>query len=264
MKFMEIRKLTEDKKQGRISFLLKGSNPAFANTLRRLIMDEVPTMAIDTVQFRQNSSALYDEMIAHRLGLIPLATDLSSYTLKDACSCKGAGCAQCQLTFMLNAKGPMTVYAKDIQSKDPKVKPVYPDMILVKLLKGQEIELEATAVLGKGKDHVKWSPGHVWYKYKPVIDIKRNPENAEEVSRRCPVDVYTVKNGKLSINKDNYLACTLCGECAELGGIALDESDEDFVFFVESFGQLSCTQMVQTAISLFEAELDALQKVITQ
>ncbi len=261
---MEIRKLTEDKKQGRIAFLLKGSDPAFANTVRRLIMDEVPTMAIDSVQFRQNSSALYDEMIAHRLGLIPLTTDLSSYTLKDACSCNGEGCAKCQLTLTLKVKGPATVYAKDLQSKDPKVKPVYPEMVLIKLLKGQEIELEATAILGKGKEHVKWSPGHVWYKYKPVIDIKKNPENAEEIARRCPVDVYDVKNGKLSINKDNYLACTLCGECAELGDIKLDESDEDFVFFVESFGQLSCTQMVQTAIGLFESELDSLQKTVTQ
>lgn len=261
---MEIRKLTEDKKRNRISFLLKGSNPMFTNTVRRLIMNEVPTMAIDTVEFRQNSSALYDEMVAHRLGLVPLTTDLKSYSLPDACSCEEEGCAKCQLKLTLKAKGPVIVYAKDLQSQDPKVIPVYPDMVIIKLLKGQEVELEATAVLGRGKDHVKWSPGHVWYKYKPVVDIKKNPENADEIAKRCPLDVFDSKNKKLSINKDNYLDCTLCGECVDLsaGDIKLGESGEDFVFFVESFGQLSCKEMVQRAMDEFGEDLDDLAKTV--
>ena len=80
---MEIRVLDNNKEQGKLSFILRDSNPVFANTLRRLMIDEVPTMAIDDVEFSKNNSILYDEMIAHRLGLIPLKTDLKSYNLPE-------------------------------------------------------------------------------------------------------------------------------------------------------------------------------------
>ena len=79
---MEIRVLDNNKEQGKLSFILRDSNPVFANTLRRLMIDEVPTMAIDDVEFSKNNSILYDEMIAHRLGLIPLKTDLKSWAVQ--------------------------------------------------------------------------------------------------------------------------------------------------------------------------------------
>src|SRR3989344_9129139 len=91
---MEIRLLNKEKKTGRVSFLMKGSNAAFVNALRRCIINEVPTMAIEYVEIRKNNSILYDEIIAHRLGLIPLKTDLKSYTMIANCSCQGAGCAK--------------------------------------------------------------------------------------------------------------------------------------------------------------------------
>ena len=162
---MEIRVLENNKEQGKLSFILKDSNPVFANTLRRLMVGEVPTMAIEDIDFLKNNSILYDEMIAHRLGLIPLKTDLKSYNLPDKCKCEGKGCNRCQLKMVLkNTKGSGTVYASEIKSKDPAVKPVYGDMPVVKLLKGQTLELEATAILGRGKHHVKWSPCHAYYK----------------------------------------------------------------------------------------------------
>ncbi len=159
---MEIRILSSNKEEGKVSFIIKDTTPAFANTLRRIIVDEVPTMAVEEVEFRKNNSISYDEMIAHRIGLIPLTTDLKSYNLPEKCKCDGEGCARCQLKLTLKAtKGSGVVYASELKSKDPKVKPVYPKMPIVKLLKGQSLELEATAVLGKGKDHAKWQPSSV-------------------------------------------------------------------------------------------------------
>ena len=90
---MEVRFLGKEKKTGRVSFLIKGSNAAFVNALRRCIINEVPTMAIEDVEMRKNNSILYDEMVSHRLGLIPLKTDLKSYNPIDKCTCEGAGCA---------------------------------------------------------------------------------------------------------------------------------------------------------------------------
>ena len=79
---------------------------------------------------------------------------------------------------MLKCKGPCTVYSKDLKSQDPKVSVIYPDIPITKLLEGQELELEATATLGKGKSHTKYSPALVYFKSYPNIETKGNvPSN---------------------------------------------------------------------------------------
>ena len=257
---MEVSHLSKDKKTGRQSFLIKGSSPMFVNVLRRIMMTEVPVMAIEDVEFRKNSSILYDEILAHRLGMIPLKTDLKTYNLMQECKCNGEGCAKCtlKLTLKVTAKSDQLVTAEEIQSKDPKVVPVYMDMPIVKLLKGQQLEFEATARLGKGKEHMKWSACHVYYKYKPVVEIIKQPENAEEFAKNCPQGVFEAKKGKLSVDKEKLLDCHLCGACIDLepGVIKLNESDTDFVFYIEPWGQLTVKQIVSEAFDIFEKKLD--------
>ena len=58
-------------------FTLSGASTAFANAFRRAMIGEVPTLAIEDVRIYDNTSALFDEMLAHRLGLIPIKTDLT-------------------------------------------------------------------------------------------------------------------------------------------------------------------------------------------
>lgn len=259
---MEVRLLEHNKKEKKILFILKGTNAAFANVLRRNIINKVPVMAIEDVEFRKNSSILYDEIIAHRLGLIPLTTDLKTYNLPRECSCKGKLCAKCKVKLVLKAKGPCTVYASDFKSKDPKIKPVYPKIIIVKLLKGRTLELEATAILGQGKEHIKWSPGLVYYKYKPIIEIEKY-KDASIIAKVCPVNVFDAKNNKLTINKDNYIKCHLCGACHDIdNGIKLNESDSEVVFYLESFGQLNCKEILLKAMDIFDKQLNELQKKI--
>ena len=94
---MEISLVDYDKDKGKLSFIVKDTDPAFANALRRIMTEEVPVMAIEDIEIKDNSSILYDEMIAHRLGLIQLTTDLKSYTLASTCKCKGKGCARCKV-----------------------------------------------------------------------------------------------------------------------------------------------------------------------
>ncbi|MBI2128953.1 DNA-directed RNA polymerase subunit D [Candidatus Woesearchaeota archaeon] len=262
---MEIRLLENDKKNFKLSFVIKDSTAAIVNAVRRNAISKVLTMAIEDVEFKENSSVLYDEIVAHRLGLIPLKTDLRSYTLPIKCKCEGKGCAHCQLKLTLKAKGPAVVYASDIKSKDPKVVPVYPETPIAKLTKGQELELEATAVLGSGEDHIKWSPGLVYYKNKPIVEIIKDCENREEVVKACPLKIFELKDGKMSVNKDNLLKCHLCEACIDIcrpkGAIKIDKSN-DFVFYVESWGQLSAKEIVERSLDSFDDQLDGFTEAL--
>ena len=255
---MEIRVLDNNKEQMKLSFILKDSNPVYANTLRRLMIDEVPTMAIEEIEFAKNNSILYDETIAHRLGLVPLKTDLKSYNLPDKCKCEGKGCSRCQLKLVLKAtKGTGTVYSSELKSKDPAVKPVFGEMPIVKLLKGQTLELEATAVLGRGKQHMKWSPCHAWYKYKPVVEITGDVKNPEAIIEVDHNNIFEIKDRKLTVNKDRVLECDLSLDFSEIDkNVKVTASDTDFVFYIESFGQLSCREIVNKAVELMDEQLD--------
>ena len=134
---MNIELISKDDKQGIAVVLVKDSSDFFVNTYRRTIIEEVPTLAIEEVEFKDNSSAIYDEVIALRLGLLPIKTDLKSYNLPKECKCKGEGCSQCQLKLTLQASTIGNVESESIKSKDPKCKPLYPKMPIAKLLKGQ-------------------------------------------------------------------------------------------------------------------------------
>ena len=243
------------------TFFLRGVDAAFANSIRRTIMEDVPTIAIEDVEFRKNSSVLYDEMAAHRMGLIPLTTDLQSYNLPANCKCEKQGCASCQVKLTLKAEGPCTVYASDLKSNDPKVKPVYPEMPIVKLLKGQKLEVEAIAVLGTGKEHSKWAPGHVYYRRRPVF-IPGDVKDPEETIKSYPSGVLEMKHGKLTANETLLLKYDLAGPVGS-GTARIDHSDE-FVFYTESFGQLSCREMLEKASEAFELKLAEFQKVMNE
>ena len=251
--------IKKDKKTGRVTFRLKNSNPAFANALRRLMIDSVPSMAIEDVEFVKNDGALYDEMLAHRLGLIPLTTDLKGYDLKgpeDELSAKNS------VKLTLKAKGPCTVYAEDLKSKDPKVKPVFPKTPIVKLLKGQELELEATAILGKGKAHVKFSPCLAWYVYQPKITLNNNHKDLEKFREKYPPHAFS--NGKLDAKliaeHDLYEACD--GINDEILKIERDENT--IIFTIEPWGQLSPHELLTSALDRLMGMLDEFARALVK
>jgi DNA-directed RNA polymerase subunit D len=134
-----------------------------ANALRRTVISDIPVMAIEEVTFQDNSSILNDEVLAHRLGLLPLKTDLKTYNTKSECTCKGKGCGKCTAILTLDIQGPKTVYAEDLKPTDPEITPVHPKTPIVKLTENQKIKLEAKAILGRGSDHTKWQAGIASY-----------------------------------------------------------------------------------------------------
>jgi len=259
---MEVKLLSQDKNAGKLSFIVKDSTPTLVNALRRMIIEEVPTLAIENVEFRDNSSALYDEIVAHRLGLIPIKTDLKSYELPSECSCKGKGCSKCTLKMTLSSSKSGYVYAKDIKSKDSKCIPAYPNIPITKLLKGQKIELEAIAVMGQGKDHAKWIPCMASYKNYPIIEVNSAGERCEEAAIKCSAKVFEFKKGKLTVT--NPLNCHFCNACIEIcpNGIKVEESKTDFVFNIESWGQLDPRDIVKEAIKRLQNKADEFIKLL--
>ncbi len=235
-----------------------------ANTIRRLIMEEVPVLAVDNIVFKENNSALYDEIIAHRLGLTPLTTDLKSYNLKEECKCEGKGCSLCQLILTLQAKGPCIVYAKDIKSKDKGVKPVFGDIPIVQLLKGQEIEVEMIAILGKGKVHSKFSPGLAYYRAYPEVKILNN-EKAKKAVSVCPRNVLKLENDKVKVV--NLYECDLnraCVDATDKDTIKISGSDSDFIFTIESWGQLEAKEILMRAVDILDDKLDRFSKSLNK
>ncbi|MBI4448052.1 DNA-directed RNA polymerase subunit D [Candidatus Woesearchaeota archaeon] len=252
---MDVKSLKKEKYKA--VFVLKGTNPSYVNMLRRAIINRVPTMAIDEVEIVENSSALYDEMLAHRIGLIVLKTDLDSYMQKSKCKCGGKGCARCQLDITLNIKGPCTVYAEDLKSKDPQIKPVYPKTPIAKLLKGQNIKLSATAILATGKDHAKFTPGLLYFQGFPSIQIKE-AKNPTEIAQQCPKGILKVSGKKIQII--DLPKCDLCKACEDFAkeSVKVEGSQEDFIITLESWGQLTTKEILTTAIDSLNEQLDSL------
>lgn len=155
---------------------------AFANSLRRVMLAEIPTIAIDLVEVEQNTSVLPDEFIAHRLGLVPLSSkDTEQLLYSRDCDCEGA-CDNCSITLSLSARCTghevMKVYARDLvvtsmAPNDSIGRPVITDSaghgpVILKLRHGQEIKMKCIAKKGIAKEHAKWAPtAAVGFEYDP-------------------------------------------------------------------------------------------------
>src|SRR3989344_4823137 len=241
---VKVLKQSEDE----VSFVLEKAKPEFVNEIRRAIMFEVPVLAIEDVYFTQNSSALYDEMLAHRLGLVPLKTP-DSYEVPAECTCKGKLCAKCSVKIVLRAKGPVTVYAKDLKIKDPDVEVAYPEMLITKLLEGQEVELEAVAVKGFARDHAKWQGGHMFYLGYPEIEVVKDV-NFDKLEG-LPVK----KSGK-GIEVTDVLAWQPSyDQVLEKAGAKVNYSQENFVVTLESYGSMRPVELLANAIEVVERKV---------
>ncbi|MEC8221219.1 MAG: DNA-directed RNA polymerase subunit D [Nanoarchaeota archaeon] len=153
---------TQDGDEFIVSF--KDTHNTIVNAMRRIILDEVPTFAIEDVEVVKNESPLYSETVAHRLGLVPLKTDLKSYNFKESCTCGGVGCALCEVKLTLAQKEEGYVFSGSIKSDDPQIVPADMNIPITKLFPGNELELNLKAVLGRGRVHAKWAPAHTYLK----------------------------------------------------------------------------------------------------
>jgi DNA-directed RNA polymerase subunit D len=151
-----------EKEDERVTVKFNNAPRQYVNALRRLSISEVPTLAIDDVIILENSSVMHDEAIAHRLGLVPLRTDLDRFVMPHDCDCKSTlGCSKCRVLLVLDSEAnekTKVVTSGELLSEDELVKPVSKDIPIIILAPSQKLKFEAYARLGVGKDHAKWQP----------------------------------------------------------------------------------------------------------
>ncbi len=152
----------DDKK---ISVRLKGIPLQYANALRRVCLNGVPVFAIDTVDILENSSVLPDEGLAHRLGLIPLKTDLTRFNEPSKCDCQSeTGCSNCKVMLVLDSGDSdvtRSISSDELTSEDESIKPIADKIPIVQLAPGQRIKVECYARLGRGSEHAKWNSSNI-------------------------------------------------------------------------------------------------------
>src|SRR3989338_10716168 len=236
--FMDIKIL--DTKENQVKFLVKGTNPAFANALRRTMMAGLNILALEDVHFYQNTSVMFDEMLAHRLAMIPLKMDSKKYKAGE------------KVKMILEKEGPCTVYSKDIKSTDPKIDVIDKKIPIVKLKKGKKIKIEMEAVVGKGKAHAKWQPAVISYYEVPEVSFNMKLiKDAKKFVESCPPGVLELKAGKIVLKEQvpsNIDLLTKCRDIAPDGAVELNFDTNSFVVVVENHGNMKVSEILSEAL----------------
>ncbi|MCW4016238.1 MAG: DNA-directed RNA polymerase subunit D [Candidatus Bathyarchaeota archaeon] len=245
-------------------FIVSGVNVPFVNALRRIMLTEVPAMAIDEIVVLENSSILNDEILAHRIGFIPLKTDLDSYSLPEECKCESEfGCNLCRSNLTLEAEAVdkiTTVYSGDMKPENPDIVPVSDKIPIVKLASDQRIKMEAYARLGKGKKHAKWQPVSMCnYMYLPKIKVDVDSCDAcGKCVKVCPEECLIKTDS--GIKTQNELECTLCMDCVDACpkeplAVEVTWDKNAFIFKIESTGALPVERIVVEAIKILDKKV---------
>ncbi len=245
-----------ESEDGVLRFLLSGVTPAFANSIRRTILQGIPVMAINEAEVSKNDSVISDEILAHRLGQMPLNTP-DGYLLPSECDCREGRCSNCSVTFSLSAEGPGVVRAEDLESSDPDVFSVQEEAPIIRLGEGQELEFEAIARLGFGEEHANWQPAIASYKYMPVINIDQEArDNWEPCVEACPEDILKEEDGELVVT--DVEKCTMCEACAEQcpEGIEIEGDSSKYIFRIESTGSIPPEEAIMKSLNILEEKFE--------
>lgn len=222
-------------------FLVQSSRNDILSAIRRTIMLHVPVFAVSEVSVYKNESVMADEMLAHRIGLVPIYSD----DVDDA---------EHHLYLKKNSG---TVCSGDISgSLDVPLKHIP----LVTLNEGKTLELELLVKKGTGEEHTKYCPASIFF-YN-VATIKQN-SNVESTEGFCPINILEKKANKIVL-KDPY-ACDVCKYCESKSNKALqlEFNTDEFIFKICPYGNLDLDVMVKTSCDFLQKELDELKEQLS-
>ena len=276
---IEIKSKTDEE----LVFDIKGVDPTIVNTLRRIMIAEIPTMAIEAVIINQNTSVIPDEVLAHRLGLIPILADANNFIEKkpeDDFNDKNSIQFSLKIKCYTDKSGQIindNIFSKELkfipqgeqekkyfntQTKNYTIGLVHDDILINKLAPGMELDLVCYCIKGIGRTHAKWSPVcTAYYRLINKINILKeiNGNDAEELRQLCPKGVFTI-NKKGNIEVGNIRECTSCRECIrqekfknliELGKIA-----DHYEFHIESVGMYKPESIFFRAIEVLKEKIN--------
>jgi DNA-directed RNA polymerase subunit D len=236
-------------------FLVRGISPAFANGIRRAMIADVPTFSIDTIRVVENSSVMFDEQIGLRLGLVPLTTPADEFEIGD------------EVTLALDVEGPsreettetVTAYSGDIVSSDEMVRPADDNIPIIDLKAGQRLEVEADAVLDRGREHAKHQGGvAVGYRHLQRVNVVGDKgefaDDEPNILRGVIED-----DGELVPTEefDHDLSERYPGKEVEV-----EDVPNAFVFHVETDGSLTVDELVTRAVGSLRDRADELRQSV--
>lgn len=292
---IELTELTRD----RVCFTLRHADASIANALRRIMIAEVPTLAIELVTMIENTSVLHDEFIAHRLGLLPIdSTRIREYKYKEECSCADR-CRNCSVEFQLDVicreQEGATITHLDLTGTDPTPGSPMPvpraedlasgagaaPITIAKLRRNQRLKCHLVATKGIGKLHAKWIPtATAVFQYEPEIVINEKlletvpPDIQQEIARACPRNVFACEGDAFTpptLTVARRMACIFCDECvaaAKQRGypdlLRVTHKPDVFRFVVESTGALPPDQIVELAFEVLDKKLKDLLSETTK
>ena len=288
---VKIKILKEE--DNKIQLLLSKTDRSFANALRRSLISDTPKMAIDSVRFQlgtkeqdeeiwETTGPIPDEMVAQRLAMIPIPTVHDKFHFQDECpNCKDLveadrGCLECQMIYTCVVFG--TEEGRWVTAGDMKylgeealeIPDEYKSIPITKLMKGQMIEFYATAIMGRGRDHTKWSPACGVTFHPRRIGILNNKTKAKilwDMNLEISAKDFN-KDGKLEdVDKVAILSDELnhVGEGTEESrtfkdAISLEEVAGEYVLSFETDGSMSPKTAFMKAVEELTGRFESLEK----
>jgi len=246
---MDIKKVNEE---GSVTkYLVKGVTPAFMNAMRRTIINNVPCLAVDEVTFYENDSVVFDEMLANRLGLLPIKTDIKTYKKGDT------------VKLVLEKVGPCDVTSKDIKCTDPKIEIIDKKLIITKLGKDEKIKLEMTAKMSSGAEHARFQPAIVSFNEVPKINNDKTHKDVKELISAMPKGTIEDKAGKLFLlDPYNIKTHNQFGNILEKFGVEIEYAKDEFILTLETTGQLSSQEVIASALDQLNEKLEEMSKEV--
>jgi len=244
-----------DRSDREARFLVRNITPAFANGIRRAMVADVPTFSVDELRVVENSSVMFDEQIALRLGLVPLTTPLDDFEVGDT------------VTLALDVSGPdregtmetVTAYSGDIVSSDDLVRPADENIPIIDLKPGQRLELEADAVLDRGREHAKHQGGvAVGYRHLQTVEVVGDRAEFADEEPHILRGVIEDDGELVATDEfDNDLSNRYPGKELEVHDV-----ENAFVFDVETDGSLSVDELALRAVDSLRGRADELRDAV--
>jgi len=234
-----------EKKENEIIFSAE-MDESITNAIRRYV-NRIPVLAVDEVEISKNDSPLYDETIAHRIGLIPLKADKNIEEKKAK--------------LKLNAKKEGIVYSEEVKGD---IKVAYDKIPITVLTKNQELELTASVRFGNGSGHSKYSPGMLFYRN--IFELTMDREIFEEIKKNCQNNEIKEKGNKIIVldnqKRDIYdISEEICKEKHK----PLEFKDNgELLITIESFGQMESKEIFKKSIDALKKDLKEFSKKLNK